>query len=217
MSASTATHRIDSLEALRQLYPMAHDFVINKERQTLDAATQQFIERSPFMLIGTYGANGDADVSPRGGSSGFVRVLDDTHLAIADLPGNNRLDTLENIIATGQIGLLFIMPGQGETVRINGRAHLSADPEILAGFTGLRRAPRCAIVVDVATTYVQCAKAIHRGKLWDPESWAELADVPDGAAILNCQAVIDIDVVTARAIFAKEYEAELKAEQGLAE
>lgn len=112
--SSNDARTVATLEQLRQLYPQPGPLTVNKERPSVDYATRQFIERSPFVLVGTFGANGDADVSPRGGPSGFMHVLDDTHLAIADLPGNNRLDTLENIIATGRIGLLFLMPGQGK-------------------------------------------------------------------------------------------------------
>ena len=108
-------HVVSTREQLRELYRAPHQLVVDKERPIIDAATREFIERSPFVLVGTVGGDGSADVSPRGGPSGFVQVLDETHIAISDLSGNNRLDTLDNIVANGQVGLLFMMPGQDET------------------------------------------------------------------------------------------------------
>ena len=111
-----ATERVVSTrEQLRELYRAPHQLVVDEERPIIDAATSEFIERSPFVPVGRVGGDGSADVSPRGGPSGFVQVLDETHIAISDLSGNNRLDTLDNIVANGQVGLLFVMPGQGET------------------------------------------------------------------------------------------------------
>ena len=118
---------VSTCEQLRELCCAPHQLVVDKERPIIDAATREFIERSPFVLVGTVGGDGSADVSPRGGPSGFVQVLDETHIAISDLSGNNRLDTLDNIVANGQVGLLFVMPGQGETVRLNGTAVVTTD------------------------------------------------------------------------------------------
>jgi PPOX class probable FMN-dependent enzyme len=206
-------HVVSSREALRQLYSEAKQFVREKERPAIDLATRAFIERSPFVLVATVGADGSVDVSPRGGPSGFVRVLDDAHLAICDLAGNNRLDTLENVLETGQIGLLFVMPGQGETVRLNGTAVISTDPEVLNGFTTELKPPKAAILVTVETTFVHCAKAMRRSRIWDPAAWTELADAPDGSAILACQqpGVIDADAV--RSSLAEGYSTALLAER----
>lgn len=187
-------HGVSSVEQLRTMYRSPSALVANKEQDHIDAATWSFIARCPFVLVGTVGADGTADVSPRGGPSGFIRVLDDTHIAIADLPGNNRLDTLENIVTNGQVGLLFVIPGQGETVRLNGTARLTTDPAVLAGFTSELKVPKLAIVVTVVGTYVHCAKAMQRSRLWDPDAWAELADVPDGAEILVCQNLLPTEV-----------------------
>jgi PPOX class probable FMN-dependent enzyme len=187
-------HVVSTIEQLRTMYRSPSNLVAHKEQPTIDAATASFIGRCPFVLVGTVGADGTADVSPRGGPSGFIRVLDETHIAIADLPGNNRLDTLENIVGNGQIGLLFVMPGQGETVRLNGTAQLTIDPAVLAGFTAELKVPKLAIVVAVAGTYVHCAKAMQRSRIWDPEAWAEFADVPDGADILVCQNLLPGEV-----------------------
>lgn len=184
-----ATH-----EHLRTLYRAPHRLVVDKERPTIDAATREFIVRCPFVLIGTVGSDGTADVSPRGGPSGFVQVLDETHVAIADLSGNNRLDTLENIVANGQIGLLFVMPGQGETVRLNGTAYLTTDPAILGGFPSELKVPKVAVVVTVVGTYIHCAKAMQRSRIWDATTWDAYVDVPDGAAIIVCQNLVPEEV-----------------------
>lgn len=215
MHHTVTEHTISTREQLRSMYRDPHKLVVAKERPSIDAATREFISRAPFLVIATVGGDGTADVSPRGGPSGFVQVLDDTHIAIADLSGNNRLDTLENIVANGEVGLLFVMPGQGETVRLNGRAHLSTDPDVLAGFPTELKPPKLAIVVTVVGTFIHCAKAMERGQIWNPDSWAALADAPDGAAILRCQRLLP-DEVTAddiRADLAKGYARDLTNER----
>jgi predicted pyridoxine 5'-phosphate oxidase superfamily flavin-nucleotide-binding protein len=141
-----------------------------------------------------------------------VRVLDPTHLAMADLGGNNRLDTLQNVVDTGRAAFVFVVPGQSETVRVNGRAWVSVDPELLAGFT-LPRVPKSAVVVEVETTYVHCAKAFHRGGVWDPDVWASLADIPDGAAILSCQVVAEGTPDQLRVWLDESYVEDLAAER----
>lgn len=208
-------HVVSTREQLRTLYREPNKLVVDKERPVIDSATREFIERSPFVLMGTVGADGTADVSPRGGPSGFVRVLDETHIAVADLSGNNRLDTLENIVSNGEVGLLFVMPGQGETVRLNGRAHLTTDPAIVGGFSTELKVPKLAIVVEVVGTFIHCAKAMQRSRIWDPESWVALADVPDGADIIACQNLVPAEV-TAQMIrddLARGYEHDLVNER----
>jgi len=205
-------HRIDSLDALRALYRPPSALTANKERPVLDAASHAFVERCRFASVATFDEHGNADVSPRGGPSGFIRVLSPDRVAIADLGGNNRLDTLQNVIATGRIALMLVVPGQSETVRINGAASLTTDPEVLAGF-GLAKLPKSAIVVQVETTYVHCAKAFLRGGMWDADVWAVLADTPDGAAILSCQAVTGVDEATTRTWLDDSYEKALAEEQ----
>jgi len=124
----TSEHIIRDLAGLRALYPPAQGLAVQKTLDHLDAHARAFIARSPFLTIGTQGADGRADVSPRGDPCGFVRVIDNKTLAIPDRPGNNRLDTLENIVANPSVGLLFLVPGFDDTLRVNGRARLSADP-----------------------------------------------------------------------------------------
>jgi predicted pyridoxine 5'-phosphate oxidase superfamily flavin-nucleotide-binding protein len=141
-----------------------------------------------------------------------VLTLDEKHLAVADLGGNNRLDSMRNIIETGRVGLLFIVPGQSETVRVNGEAWISTSAEVLDRFA-LPRRPKAAVVVRVQTTFVHCGKSIHRSGLWDPDAWAELAGTPDGAAILVCQGAVELDLVGSRARFDQAYAAEIARER----
>jgi PPOX class probable FMN-dependent enzyme len=204
--------RIDTIEKLRSMYREPSQVAGNKDRPHLDAASRQFIERSRFVLLGTHATDGSADVSPRGGPSGFVLTLDGSHLAIADLGGNNRLDSMTNIVDTGSVGLLFIVPGQGETVRVNGSAWITSSATVLDRFT-LPRRPKAAVVVRVENTFVHCAKAIYRSGLYDPEVYAELADTPDGAAILVCQGAVDADLMGSRARLEEAYEFELTRER----
>ena len=208
----TIGHRIESIEQLREHYRQPSRLVIDKERPTIDAASRQFLERCRFAVVGTFDVEGNADTSPRGGPSGWVRVLDERRIALADLGGNNRLDTLQNVVTTRRIALVFVVPGQSETVRVNGTAFVSVDPGLLAGFT-LPRTPKSAIVVDLETTFVHCAKAFMRGGMWDPEVWAELADTPDGADILSCQVVAEATPGQIRIMLADDYEADLSAER----
>ncbi len=207
-------HRVGTLEVLRSHYRNAHPGTVGKERPQLDEATAAVAARCRFAAIGTFDAEGNADVSPRGGPSGFIKVLSLTHLAMADLGGNNRLDTLMNIVATGKVALLMITPGQTETVRLNGTAHISTNPELLASFD-LPRVPKSAIVFQLETTYMHCAKAFMRGGMWDTDVWAEMADVPDGSAVLASQGVVE-DATATRAALAADYAAELAREAGAA-
>ena len=179
-------HTVASVEELRTMYREPHPVVVDKEKAVIDEATRTFVERATFAAVGTFDEAGAADVSPRGGPSGFIRVLDERRLLIADLGGNNRLDTLENIIATGQIALLIVHPGKSETVRVNGRACITRDPDLLSGF-GLPRTPVTAIGVEVVGTFIHCAKAFMRSGMWDPDTWAALTDAPDAADIIECQ------------------------------
>ena len=206
-------HRVDTLEALRTHYRNARPLTLGKERPQLDDATAAVAASCRFAAIGTFDADGNADVSPRGGPSGFIKVLSPTHLAMADLGGNNRLDTLTNIVATGRIALLLITPGQTETVRLNGSAHISTDPELLASFD-LPKVPTSAIVLQLDTTYMHCAKAFMRGGMWDTDVWAEMADVPDGSAVLASQGVVE-DAAATRALLDDDYKAELDSEAGI--
>lgn len=164
--------------ALRGLFSATHTLAIQKMQPALDKHAQDFIRRSPFLCIGTQDRNGRADVSPRGDPPGFVKILDHQTLAIPDRPGNNRLDTLVNILANPTVGLLFIIPGFDDTLRVNGRARIATDPTILAGISVKDRAPNLAIIVTVEETFLHCAKAFRRSQLWNPDHFQDRAAMP---------------------------------------
>lgn len=170
--------------ALRGLYPPTHDLAARKSLTALDAHAREFIRRAPFLCIGTQGAEGKADVSPRGDPAGFVRVLDDRTLAIPDRPGNNRLDTLSNILANPNVGLLFLVPGFDDTLRVNGQASLTIDPDILQAMSVNDRVPTLAIVVRVTEVFLHCAKAFRRSRLWDPDARQDRSELPSLAKMI---------------------------------
>lgn len=164
--------------ALRALFPPTHDLALKKALSRLDAHARDFIARAPFLCIGTQSAEGRADVSPRGDAPGFVQVLDDRTLLIPDRPGNNRLDTLSNILANPSVGLLFLVPGFDDTLRINGQARVTRDPALLARLAVHDRQPTVAILVALEEAFLHCAKAFRRSKLWDPASRQDRSEMP---------------------------------------
>ncbi len=169
---------VSDAAALRDLFPPTHAVAIAKSLTCLDTHARDFIARSPFVCIGTRSADGTADVSPRGDPCGFVKVLDDTTLLIPDRPGNNRLDTLANIVSAPSVGLLFMIPGYDETMRVNGTAQVTRDPDLLAMLAVQEREPRVAIVVTINEVFIHCAKAFRRSKLWDPASLQDRSEMP---------------------------------------
>jgi PPOX class probable FMN-dependent enzyme len=175
---------LDDPAQLRELYREPHQLVLDKAIDHIDDGVRDFVSRSTFVLVGTCGADGTLDVSPRGGPAGFVKVLDDHRLAIPDLNGNNRLDTLQNIIATGRVGMLFVIPGLGETLRVNGAAVVTTDADVLDRFSGDVRRPAAAIGVTVDDAFIHCAKALRRGGLWDPATWPDASQRPSAGQIL---------------------------------
>lgn len=199
-------------EALYELYRQPHDGVRRKKFAGIDAASARFIGMSPFLLVGTVGADGSVDVSPRGGDPGFVRILREDgadYVLIPDLNGNNLLDSLQAVAANGRAGLLFTVPGNTETLRVNGDAWVVTDDAVLDMFTEFRR-PTTAIAVRADEVFVHCAKAFRRGRVWEPESWTDLGDAPDIADIVCAQGLYgDVDPELIRADLAKGYEAGL--------
>jgi uncharacterized protein len=169
---------ITNEEDLRALYPPTHDLAIQKMQESLGVHAQEFIRRSPFLCLGTQDLNGRADVSPRGDQPGFVRILDSGTLAIPDRPGNNRLDSLSNIIANPSVGLLFMVPGFEDTLRVNGVARLVTDPTLLDTMAVNNRHPSLAIVVQVREAFLHCAKALKRAHLWDPSHHQDRRQMP---------------------------------------
>ena len=200
---SMNTAHITSLTVLRQLYGFARERSLKKEIPALDAHAVQFIGLSPFVVLASSDADGHMDASPRGGEPGFVKVLDAHTILVPDAPGNNRLDTLENIIATGRLGLLFMVPGMDETLRVNGRAVLSTDPADLALCVDARRSPLLVIRLAVESVYLHCGKAFMRAKLWDASRQVDRAQLPSMAEMMRDQI---------RAFKGEEIEAETQAE-----
>jgi PPOX class probable FMN-dependent enzyme len=172
---------------LRQLYGAASERASLKELPSLDRHAQQFIALSPFVVLASANATGQMDASPRGGDAGFVKVIDTQTLLIPDAPGNNRLDTLENILDTGQLGLLFMMPGFDETLRVNGQAMLSTEPSALQQCADARRTPVLVIRVRVQAVYLHCAKAFMRAQLWNPSRHAQRHLMPSMGEMLRDQ------------------------------
>ena len=178
---------IDSLEQLRGLYPMPKERAVRKQLSAMDVHCRRFIALSPFVVLASSSKAGAMDASPRGGAPGFVKTLDGKTVLIPDAPGNNRLDTLENIIGTGRIGLLFLIPGVDETLRVNGSCRLLDDLEVLKGLSDEKRMPKLVIEVKVEDVYLHCAKALMRSKLWSAESQVERAVLPTMGQMLNDQ------------------------------
>src|SRR3954470_20502773 len=169
---------------LRALYDPPKDAARRKDIGRLDAMCRRLIAAAPLVLVGTAAADGRCDVTPRGGPAGFVTVLDDGHLAIPDATGNKRLDSLANLVESGHAGLLFVIPGRPETLRVNGGACVSAEPALLARLTAVGKPPRSALVVAADEVYAHCPKAFIRSSLWQPETWPSLDGVPTAAEVM---------------------------------
>jgi PPOX class probable FMN-dependent enzyme len=199
-----SSHDVTTLEQLRDLYGHPGERAVRKQRPRLDDHCRRLIELSPLVLLATASDQGDCDVSPKGGPPGFVEVIDDTHLAIGDASGNKRLDGLQNILSNPHIGLLFLIPAMRETLRVNGRAKLSIEPELLSGLATGGKPPALAIVVTVEAAYLHCGKAMIRSELWKPGSWPQADELPSAAQILSDHAGVQ-DVPTTAATLADAY------------
>ncbi len=187
---SPFTEQITSQEALRELLGQPSELVIKKQLPALDAHCRAYIALAPFMLLGTANAAGECDVSPRGDAPGFVAVLDDGHIAIPDRPGNRRIDSLRNIVDNGKVGLLFVIPGIEETLRVNGRACLTREPALLERLAARGKVPTLAIGVTVEEAFLHCAKAFKRSQLWDNATWPAEGALPTLAQMVNDQVAI---------------------------
>lgn len=184
---------IETREELRRTYktPEPTAGSIRKELNGLDHHCRSFIARSPFVLIGSSDGAGNADVTPKGDKPGFAAVLDDNTIAIPDRPGNNRLDTLENIIAHPAVGLLFLIPGMNETLRVNGEAKITLDASLRERLAVDGKPPLSVVVVHVKSAYMHCAKAFMRSQLWHPETWPRRESMPTLGRILKDQLALD--------------------------
>jgi uncharacterized protein len=177
MDTLTETHQIRDIAALERLYGTAAGAAVEKEIDHLHPHYRAMIAKSPFVVLATAGPDG-LDTSPRGDAPGFVIVENDKTLLIPDRRGNNRVDSLRNIITDPHVALLFLIPGVGETLRVNGRATISTEPALLHRFGVDGKLPRSVLIVSVDTVFFQCSRAIWRSKLWDPAQHIERSSLP---------------------------------------
>ncbi len=197
---------VDDEVGLRGLYQQPMQLAVLKQLDRLDAHCRNFLAHSPFAVIGSTRPGRGTDVSPRGDAPGFARVLDDNTIAIPDRPGNNRLDTLSNIVADAEVGLLFFIPGIDETLRVNGTARLSRDPALLAAAAVKGREPRLVILVTVREAFLHCGKALKRSRLWHDDYRVDKRTFPSlGRMIVEQTKPKDVTVEQAEAFIAENY------------
>jgi len=183
---------VASPEDVVALYGSPVEAVVNKIIGGLDGHCRDFIALAPFVLIGTADQAGSCDVSPKGGPPGFVKVLDERRLAIPDAPGNKLVYSLRNIVASGRAGLLFLIPGMEETLRVNGRACLTRDPAVLQQLADEGKPPKVAIGIEVEEAFLHCAKAFKRSALWRPDEWPETDGLARAAQIWRDHMALDM-------------------------
>ena len=176
-------HLVTTLEQLEALYGKPHGPAVVKEIDHISPGYRKLIEAAPFVAIATSGPEG-LDCSPKGDGPGFVRILDEKTLAIPDRPGNNRIDGFRNIMRDPRIALLFLIPGVGETLRVNGRAAISIDPQLMQSFAVNGKLPRSVLIVHIESMFFHCSKAIVRSKLWDEASKIDRKSLPSTGAII---------------------------------
>ena len=207
-------HNISNLDALRDLYRQPSLRVQQKKGQKVTGAAADFVARSPFFCLASASPEGRCDVSPRGGPPGQIKILGDGEaVAFPDLSGNNLIDSLTNIVANPQAGLLVMVPGSDETLRIDGSAALTTDPSVLDLWANELRRPKLAVVVDVEAVFLHCAKAFRRSSLWDPDSWSDV-DPTEAPRMFNAVTSGDsTDPSAMREFLEADYEATLTAER----
>jgi uncharacterized protein len=174
---------VSSVEELEKLYGVPSAAATVKEASSITPHYRAYIEAAPFVALATSGPEG-LDCSPRGDRAGFVRIHDDRTLMLPDRRGNNRIDSLRNVVRDPRVGLLFLIPGVGNTLRVNGRAHLSIAPDLLQSFAVEGNAPRSVLVMAVETIYFQCGRALIRSELWNPDRHVEPNSLPSAGQIL---------------------------------
>jgi PPOX class probable FMN-dependent enzyme len=199
---------IDSRAALRALFAEPKPRAVRKQLDRLDGHCCNFIALTPFVVLATRGHAGTMDASPRGGDPGFIKVVDAQTLLLPDAPGNNRLDSFENIVDTGSVGLLCLIPGVDETLRINGSGVISTDPADLERCADARRTPKVAIRITVREAYLHCAKALMRSKLWAPEARVARSVLPSAGRMISDQTGIAVPDETPEEL-ARRYAPEL--------
>jgi uncharacterized protein len=191
-AASPFADVLASADEVAALYGAPAEAVVKKIIDHLDGHCRDFIARSPFVLVATADELGNCDVSPKGGAPGFVSVLDRKRLAIPDAPGNRLVYSLRSVVAGGRAGLLFLIPGMEETLRVNGRAWLTRDPEVLELVAAGAKPPRVAIGVEVEEAFLHCAKAFKRSALWRPADWPDRAGLASAAQIWRDHMALDM-------------------------
>jgi uncharacterized protein len=184
----------ESTGELRSAFRAPGQGALAKQLDHLDEHCRAFIAHAPFLVLATAGGDGSCDASPRGGPPGFVRVIDDLHLAVPDLSGNNRLDSLANVVETGGVGLLFLVPGVGETLRVNGRGRVERLDE-----------GSIHLVVTVEQAFLHCAKSLRRASLWQPEAWPDTSGMPSPAQMLRDQVAPDRTAEQISAALERDY------------
>lgn len=198
----TDSHRITTVERLEGLFDAAGEAAMRKEVSFVHPHYRAMIEASPFAILATSGPGG-LDASPRGDAPGFVVVQDEKTLLLPERRGNNRIDSLRNILTDPRVALLFLIPGTGETLRVNGTAEITTEPALLERLSMDGKPPKCVLGIHVETVFFQCARAILRSKLWQPETWT--ASVPSPGTILAA--------LTESGIDGEEYDRDLPARQ----
>jgi PPOX class probable FMN-dependent enzyme len=204
MTTSTDIHTITSASQLATLFGEVGDASLRKEVGFVHPSYRALIEASPFVVLATAGPDG-LDASPRGDAPGFVQVPDERTLLLPERRGNNRVDSLRNILQDPRVALLFLIPGVGETLRVNGSATITTAPDVLARFTVQGQLPKCVIVVKVDAVFFQCARAIQRSGLWQPAAADARTQVPSAGAILQALTHAEVD--------GEAYDRELPARQ----
>jgi hypothetical protein len=189
MAPSTITDE----QQLRAVIGSPSELVAGKIADRLNRLIRQFVERSPFVCVATTRPDGGVDVSPRGDPPGFARILDERTLLLPERPGNRIADTLTNLLHDARIGLLFLIPGVGDSLRVNGRAVIVDDPELLAGSIVDGKTPRLGILVSIEEAYTQCSKALIRSDLWNPERHIDRSELPSGGEILKAISDPELD------------------------
>ena len=204
----TSSNIIKDITQLDALYGDASPRSLTKEIDALNSQYQSFIEASPFMAVATVGMEG-LDCSPRGEQGSVVRVVDANTIQFADRRGNNRLDTLRNIVEDDRIALLFLVPGIGETMRVNGRATISIAPELIEAFTVDGKSPKTVVEVKVERVYFQCSKALVRSGIWDSDIARSFGDVPSAGEMLAATTNDSFDALEYDRMLEKRYSDEL--------
>jgi hypothetical protein len=204
----TGMVEITSYDELREVVPQPLQHAADKTRKELHELDRQWLAESPFCLIATSAADGSCDVSPKGDPAGFTKVLDDTTIAIPERAGNRRVDGFTNIISNPHVGLIYVVPGRGDTLRINGRARIVREAPFFDEMVVKGSRPQLALIVEIEEIFHHCSKALLRSKLWKPETWDPEA-VPSRAKIAKALDRQDADLVELEKYYGPSYEAKI--------